>query len=49
MPIFAIDEEQIMEELLMSTTTERNEEEMKLNAQLVDSYSPETETSIWYN
>lgn len=49
MPIFAIENELIMEELLMSTTTERNEEEMKLDAQSADSYSPETETSIWYN
>lgn len=49
MPIFAIDNELIMEELLMSTTTDRNEEEMKLDAQSADSYSPETETSIWYN
>ena len=49
MPIFAIDKELNMEELLMSTTSERNEEEMKLNAQSADSYSPETETSIWYN
>jgi hypothetical protein len=26
-----------------------NEEEMKLDPQVVDSYSPEVETSIWYN
>ena len=49
MPIFAIDNELIMEELLMSTTTDRNEEEMKLDTQSADSYSPETETYIWYN
>ena len=44
-----VDNKPIMEELLMSTTTERKEEEMKLNAQSAESYSPETETSIWYN
>jgi hypothetical protein len=26
-----------------------SEEEMKLDPQVVDSYSPEVETSIWYN
>jgi hypothetical protein len=26
-----------------------NEEEMKLDPQVVDGYSPEVETSIWYN
>ena len=33
----------------MSTKTERNEEEMKLETSAVESYSPEVETSIWYN
>jgi hypothetical protein len=33
----------------MSTKMKLNEEEMKLDPQVVDSYSPEVETSIWYN
>mgnify|MGYP006873130602 CR=1 FL=1 len=33
----------------MSTKTKREEEEMKLDTQTVESYSPEVETSIWYN
>ena len=49
MPTFAIDEEQIMEELLMSTKTKCSEEELELELQTVENYSPEVETSIWYN
>ena len=33
----------------MSTKMKLNEEEMKLDPQVVDSYSPEVETPIWYN
>ena len=38
-----------MEEMLMSTKTKREEEELKLDSQAAESYSPEVETSIWYN
>ena len=33
----------------MSTKNERTHEEMKADAKRVESYSPEQETSIWYN
>lgn len=33
----------------MSTKTKLNEEEMNINLQPDDNYSPEVETSIWYN
>lgn len=38
-----------MEDTLMSTTKERNDDELKLDAMASESYSPEMETSIWYN
>ena len=38
-----------MEDKLMSTKTKLNKEELKLNLQPDDDYSPEVETSIWYN
>ena len=33
----------------MSTKGNKNEEELKLDSRIADSYSPEIETSIWYN
>ena len=33
----------------MSTKSTFNEEEVKLDTQEIDNYSPEMETSIWYN
>ena len=33
----------------MSTKTQLSKEEVKLDSKNVDSYSPEVETSIWYN
>ena len=33
----------------MSTKTKCNDEEMKLDSKAIESYSPEVETSIWYN
>ena len=33
----------------MSTKTKRNEEEVKLDTSVVDNYSPELDSSIWYN
>jgi hypothetical protein len=33
----------------MSTQSTFNDEEVKLDTQDIDNYSPEMETSIWYN
>ena len=35
--------------LLMSTKVKNNENRMKLDKKSDDNYSPELETSIWYN
>ena len=35
--------------MLMSTNGKKNENEVKLNQASSDNYSPEIETSIWYN
>ena len=35
--------------MLMSTNKNYKEEEVKLEPKPAESYSPETETSIWYN
>jgi hypothetical protein len=35
--------------MLMSTNGNRKEKELKLNGKKSEGYSPEMETSIWYN
>ena len=48
MPIFAIDNELIMEELLMSTKPEVKDENMKVDNQNVESSTQQPMPSIWY-
>ena len=33
----------------MSTKSNTTQEELRLDSQVVDNYTPEVETSIWYN